>query len=170
MKKIAAILLAFCLLLGVAALAEEGVAPPMGEAVWLYDEWSFGIYAEGALQGDVTIPANVNEYAAYALKFNALADQNEVTSLTLPDTMYVLQESAIANMSGLQSVTLNEGLEVIDSNNFNRCPELRSVTIPASVRLIGKCFYELRQFAGDPLYRCMSHLFGDRFLLLLVAG
>ena len=142
MKKITIILLTLCLLLGGMALAEEGVAPPMGEAVWLYDETNNSVYVEGELQGDVTIPASINEHASYALQFSALCDQNSVTSLTLPDTMYVLQETAVANMSSLQSVTLNDGLEVIAASNFNRCPSLTSVTIPASVKLIDNAFMQ----------------------------
>ena len=62
MKKLAAILFAFCLLMaGCMALAEEG------DAVWLYDDLSNSVYVEGELQGDVTIPASINEYASYAL-------------------------------------------------------------------------------------------------------
>lgn len=141
MKKILSILLALAMMLmGVAALAEEGAALPMGDPVWLYNDLEFSIYVEGALEGDVTIPANINEHAAYALNFNALCDQNAVTSLTLPDCMYVLRDNAISHMAGLQSVTLNEGLEVICDTNFNNCPSLTSVTIPASVRLIDEAF------------------------------
>lgn len=143
MKKITAILLALCLMLmGIAALAEEGVAPPMGDPVWLYDTWNQALYVEGALSGDVTLPENVDGNVSYGLLFNALCDQNEVTSLTLPDSMVVLQETAIANMAGLQSVTLNDGLEVISSGNFNRCSSLTSVTVPASVRMVGNAFVQ----------------------------
>lgn len=44
MKKIAAILFALCLLLGMTALAEEGAALPMGNPVWLYNDLEFSIY------------------------------------------------------------------------------------------------------------------------------
>lgn len=141
MKKIATILFALCLLLtSCLALAEEGAALPMGDPVWLYDDLDLSIYLEGALEGDVTIPASVDGYASYVLKFNALCDQNAVTSLILPDNMVVLHENAITYMASLQSITLNDGLEVICANNFNHCPALTSVTIPASVRLISNSF------------------------------
>lgn len=95
MKKILSILLALGLMLmSIASLAEEGAALPMGDPVWLYDDLNFSIYVEGALEGDVAIPERINEHAAHALHFYALCDQNAVTSLTLPDTLFVLQENA----------------------------------------------------------------------------
>lgn len=68
MKKITAILLVLCLLLtSCMALAEEGVAPPMGEPVWSYDDLSYAACVEGALSGDVTIPANIDGNTIYSL-------------------------------------------------------------------------------------------------------
>ncbi len=141
MKKMTAMLLALCcLLLGGLALAEEGAAMPTGDALWLWDELNDSAYVEGALQGDVTVPASIDGHDTVALHFNALCDQNSVTSLTLPEGLLALQETAVANMTGLQTVVLNEGLEVISGSNFNRCPALTSVTVPASVRLIDTSF------------------------------
>lgn len=141
MKKMTAMLLALCcLLLGGLALAEEGAALPTGDALWLWDDLNDSAYVEGALQGDVIVPASVDGHETTALYFDPLCDRNAVTSLTMPDSLLVLKEAAVSSMETLQTVTLNEGLEVISGSNFNRCPALTSVTIPASVRLIDTSF------------------------------
>ncbi len=168
MKRFTAILLALCLLLtSCMALAEEGAAPPMGDPVWYYDDLSYTAYVDGVLSGDVTIPVNIDGNTIFGLRFNALCDQNEVTSLTTPETMYALQEGSVAYMEGLQSITLNDTLEVIGDSNFNNCPSLTSVTIPASVRLVGESFKScpsLREirFEGEcPIFLGLDWAFYD---------
>ena len=134
-KRILWMLLALALLLcATAALAEE--------PQWSYDSGNMYVMPEGELSGDVTVPAEVDGYAVNAIKYNAFNSNNEITSLTMPDTLRAIQSGAISWMDGLTSVTLNEGLEYIGSN-FQNCNALTSLTIPASVRIvdgaIGSC-------------------------------
>ena len=134
-KRILWMLLALALLLcATAALAEE--------PQWSYDSGNMYVMPEGALSGDVAVPAEVDGYAVNAIKYSAFNSNNEITSLTMPDTLRAIQSGAISWMDGLTSVTLNEGLEYIGSN-FQNCNALTSLTIPASVRIvdgaIGSC-------------------------------
>ena len=134
-KRILWMLLALAILLcATAALAEE--------PQWSYDSGNMCLEPEGALSGDVAVPAEVDGYAVNAIKYNAFNSNNEITSLTMPDTLRAIQNGAISWMDGLTSVTLNEGLEYIGSN-FQNCNALTSLTIPASVRVvdgaIGSC-------------------------------
>ena len=134
-KRILWMLLALAVLLcATAALAEE--------PQWSYDSGNMFLMPEGALSGDVAVPAEVDGYAVNAIKYNAFSSNNEITSLTMPDTLRAIQGGAISWMDGLTSMTLNEGLEYIGSN-FQNCNALTSLTIPASVRVmdgaIGSC-------------------------------
>ncbi len=167
MKKTLAILLALCLLLGGAALAENGAALPMGEPVWCYDSITYSAYVEGALEGDVVIPGQIEGNTVYTLYMYAMVDQNAVTSLTLPDTMYALQDNSLTHMAALERITLNDTLEVIGDTNFTDLPALTSVTIPASVRLIDDSFKScpsLREirFEGEcPIFLGLGWIFWD---------
>ncbi|MGN0183737.1 MAG: leucine-rich repeat domain-containing protein [Aristaeellaceae bacterium] len=134
-KRILWMLLALALLLcATAALAEE--------PQWSYDSGNMYVMPEGELSGDVTVPAEVDGYAVNAIKYSAFNSNNEITSLTMSDTLRAIQGGAISWMDGLTSVTLNDGLEYIGSN-FQDCNALSSLTIPASVRVvdgaIGSC-------------------------------
>ena len=134
-KRILWMLLALAILLcATAALAEE--------PQWSYDSSNMILEPEGELSGDVVVPTEVDGYAVNAIKYNAFNSNNEITSLTMPDTLRAIQSGAISWMDGLTSVTLNEGLEYIGSN-FQNCNALTSLTIPASVRIvdgaIGSC-------------------------------
>ena len=122
--------------LALPALAEE-------QSPWEYDDLNYCLELNGALSGDVVIPSEVDGWMVSAIESSAFYGQNEVTSLTLPDTVRALHSGAISGMDNLTSVTLNEGLEYIGGSNFNRCSALTSLTIPASVRIfdgaIGSC-------------------------------
>ncbi len=159
MKKITAILSVFFLLtFGSIAWAEESEESLTADPIWIYDDSSCNVYVEGTLSGDVTIPADINGNQPCALRSNALAGQNEITSLTLPEGMYALQSNSVVQMENVKSITLNEDLEVIDSGNISNCPALTSITIPASVCIfdssIKQCenLQEIRFLGECPLF------------------
>ena len=130
MKKLAclltALLLAFCL----PALAEEG-------------EWDFDAdYCElddylGA-GGDVVVPGELDDSTVDVIATNVFSNTDEITSLTLPDTLLQLKDSAIYWCEKLAAVTLPDSLIAIGERNLCACPALAEVTIPAGVRFIGE--------------------------------
>ena len=159
MKKlrfVVAALLALCLL-GSLALAEE--------PQWSYDAGNMYLELDGSLSGDVTVPSEVDGYYVNAIESSIFNSNNEITSLTMPDTLRAIQNGAIAWMDGLTSVTLNDGLEYI-GNNFQNCNALASLTIPASVRImdgaIGSCanLKEIRFEGACPLFLNVDWSFG----------
>ncbi|MDD6049925.1 MAG: leucine-rich repeat domain-containing protein [Clostridiales bacterium] len=134
MKRNLISLLVVLMLICVSAVADE--------PQWSYDSGNMYLKVAGTLSGDVTIPAEVDGYPVNAIKYNAFQSNNEITSLTMPDTLRAIQNGAISWMDGLTQVTLNDGLEYIGSN-FRNCNALTKLTIPASVRIvegaIGSC-------------------------------
>ena len=135
---------------GASALAEE--------AVWSYDAYNLCLTVSGNLAGDVVIPAEVDGCEVTAIRYRAFDSRNDVTSLTMPDTLRALQDSAVSYMNGLTEVRLNDGLEYIGYGNFSYCPALTSVTVPSSVRVVNaafRCCDNLREirFEGEcPLF------------------
>ena len=151
MQRVLWMLMALTLLtFGASALAEE--------TVWSYDAYNLCLTVSGDLAGDVVIPAEVDGCEVTAIRYRAFDSMNDVTSLTMPDTLRALQDSAVSNMSGLTEVRLNDGLEYIGYGNFSYCPALTSVTVPASVRAVNaafRCCDNLREirFEGEcPLF------------------
>ncbi|MGN0763086.1 MAG: leucine-rich repeat protein, partial [Aristaeellaceae bacterium] len=133
MRRVLWMLLALTVLaFGASAMAEE--------AVWAYDAYNLCLNVSGNLSGDVVIPAEADGCEVTAIRYRAFDSQNDVTSLTMSDTLRALQDSAISNMSGLTEVHLNDGLEYIDNGNFNNCPALTSITVPSSVRAVNASF------------------------------
>lgn len=133
MKKLAclltALLLAFCL----PALAEEG-------------EWDFDAdYCElddylGA-GGDVVVPGELDDSTVDVIATNVFSNTDEITSLTLPDTLLQLKDSAIYWCEKLAAVTLPDSLIAIGERNLYACTKLSEVTIPAGVRFIGEAAF-----------------------------
>ena len=151
MRRILWLLLALTVLtFGASALAEE--------AVWSYDAYNLCLTVSGNLAGDVVIPAEVDGCEVTAIRYRAFDSMNDVTSLTMPDTLRALQDSAVSYMNGLTEVRLNDGLEYIGYGNFSYCPALTSVTVPSSVRAVNaafRCCDNLREirFEGEcPLF------------------
>ena len=144
-----ATLLAICMLSG-ASLAEESTS-------WEYDYGNYCLKLVGELSGDVTIPADADGQTVNAIALNAFYGQNEITSLTMPDSLRAINGGAISSMEKLTSVTLNDGLEYLGSN-FSYCNALTSVTVPASVRIVDKAFVscenlkEIRFEGACPLF------------------
>ena len=133
MRRVLWLLLALTVLAwGTSALAEE--------AVWAYDAYNLCLNVSGDLAGDVVIPAEVDGCEVTAIRSRAFDSRNDVTSLTMPDTLRALQDSAVSYMSGLTEVRLNDGLEYIGYGNFSYCPALTSVTVPSSVRAVNAAF------------------------------
>lgn len=130
--KLVLCLLLTCCLLGTAASAEES-------ATWVYSPHSDVLKLEGQLHGDVTVPAMVDGNEIHTLDLSLFAEQNDITRLTMPDTLRAMPDGAIRQMESLTQVVLNDGLEYIGSN-FNGCPSLTSVRIPASVRMLSNTF------------------------------
>ena len=133
MQRVLWMLMALTLLtFGASALAEE--------TVWSYDAYNLCLTVSDDLAGDVVIPAEVDGCEVTAIRSRAFDSRNDVTSLTMPDTLRALQDSAVSYMSGLTEVRLNDGLEYIGYGNFSYCPALTSVTVPSSVRAVNAAF------------------------------
>ncbi|HFG0466425.1 TPA: leucine-rich repeat domain-containing protein, partial [Flavobacterium psychrophilum] len=80
----------------------------------------------------VTIPNSVTTIGDYVF-----ADCSGLTSVTIPNSVITINRGAFGGCSGLTSVTIPNSVTYIGDNAFFSCSGLTSVTIPNSVTTIG---------------------------------
>ncbi|MBE6801796.1 MAG: hypothetical protein E7530_02800 [Ruminococcaceae bacterium] len=72
----------------------------------------------------------------------AFACRNNLTSITIPDSVTNIGESAFRECCSLESVTLSNNLKYIEGWTFIDCSALKSITIPDSVTIIKRNAFE----------------------------
>ncbi|EKT4535328.1 leucine-rich repeat domain-containing protein [Flavobacterium psychrophilum] len=80
----------------------------------------------------VTIPNSVTTIGDYVF-----ADCSGLTSVTIPNSVITINRGAFGGCSGLTSVTIPNSVTDIENGAFFSCSGLTSVTIPNSVTTIG---------------------------------
>ena len=111
---------------------------------------------------NVVIPSTIDGYTVTRIELGAFFDNNNITSVTVPNTVTSIGHSAFAECDNLESVSLSEGLKTIGDNYdplednvyaaFEQCPKLKSITIPASVTNM--------TYSGLGYYACGSKIDG----------
>ena len=82
---------------------------------------------------DLTIPESVTAINDYAFK-----GCTGFRSVTIPSSVTKIGSYAFSECSGLTRVTFNDGLECIGDHAFWLCQELASYTIPTSVLSVAR--------------------------------
>ena len=73
---------------------------------------------------DLVIPASVENRAVVGIAAGAFADNRNITSLVLPDTLKEIESHAFSHCVNLGSVTFGSGLEVIGERAFEYCARI----------------------------------------------
>ena len=85
----------------------------------------------------VTIPNTVKSIGASAFKYC-----KNLTSVTIPSSVTTIGQSAFYECSGLTSLTIPQGVTTIGSLAFNNCTGLKSVSIPESATDINNSAFQ----------------------------
>ena len=83
---------------------------------------------------------------AISISERAFEGCENLTSITIPDSVTSIVAYAFNNCSGLTNVKIGNGITTIGGNAFSGCYALTSITIPDSVTSIG----------GTAFYKCSS--------------
>ena len=79
--------------------------------------------------GAITIPSTLGGYPVTSIGDRAFEECDELTSVTIPNSVTWIGWDAFRGCSGLTSVTIPDGVTSIGAWAFDDCSELRSVTI-----------------------------------------
>lgn len=97
--------------------------------------------------GDIEIPKMIIvDHWAYnitGIDNMAFANNNELTSITLPNSITNLGEGAFCNCIFLNSINIPEGVELIPKACFGQCKNLKSLTLPSSIKTIERLAFVL---------------------------
>lgn len=89
------------------------------------------------LAGDVVIPDVLRGCVVAGIDEYAFFDCQEITSVSIPDTVIFLGTNAFRSCSNLAEVDLPDNLEFIGNSAFSGCSKLTSITLGSKVRSIG---------------------------------
>ncbi|MEG1902888.1 MAG: leucine-rich repeat domain-containing protein [Bacteroidales bacterium] len=117
-------------------------------------------------KGEIVIPAEVTYksvvYTVNALSYQAFYDCEEVTSVTLPESIIEIGELAFSECSGLTSFIIPEKVEKMGRKAFFKCLNLEKVTIQGSV--VGEnAFFECPKLTEIHVSRSTPPQLNDSF-------
>ena len=91
------------------------------------------IFAKENISGNYIIKDGTKSIAS-----NAFDECEDLTSVTIPNSVTGIGRAAFADCSGLTSITIPDSVTIIEDMAFQCCNGLTSITIPNSVKIIGE--------------------------------
>ncbi len=85
----------------------------------------------------ITIPDSVTSIGSYAFRYCT-----SLTSITIPDSVTSIGNCAFYNCDSLTSITIPDSVTSIDNSTFSGCTSLTSINIPDSVTSIGSYAFD----------------------------
>ena len=76
--------------------------------------------------------------------------------MTLPDTLLRLKDGAVCWNENLTAMTLPDSLIAIEERNLYACPKRTDVTIPAGIRFIGDASFSSVRFCEKSSLRAFA--------------
>lgn len=90
---------------------------------------------------DVVIPSEYKGLPVTAVRYQAFDYLDEMTSVTIPDTVTVIGESAFAYCENLKTVNFGKGVQTIETTAFTDCEALESISFgPALTQIDASAF------------------------------
>ena len=85
--------------------------------------------------GELVIPSEYNGKPVTQIGYEAFKDCTELTSITVPDSVFEIMSNAFEGCTGLKTVVIND-VPYIGSEAFLGCTSLESVTLPNGIEEI----------------------------------
>ena len=89
------------------------------------------------LSGAISIPSTLDNKTVTRIGAYAFRLCENITSVTIPDSVTFISDEAFLYCSGLKSVTIGNSVATISVQAFYQCTQLSSINIPDSVTSIG---------------------------------
>lgn len=119
---------------------------PSQNSEWKYEVYDCYIAITGYI-GQATellvIPEQIEELPVWRLNLSKSSmswcwnHREEVTSVTLPDSLLVIERGTFDSFANLTTIDLPEGLQRIESDAFACCSALKEVVLPSTLTEMG---------------------------------
>ena len=140
MKRLLSFLLAVTLVLScvptVFATEQATTTPSVEYTYSIYDDEVTITGVTSPVRGNITIPSTLEGYPVTTIGYDAFYHCEELTGVTIPDSVTNIGAWAFAWCTSLTSVTIPDSVTSIDAWAFENCTSLTSVTIPYSATKI----------------------------------
>lgn len=97
----------------------------------VYYAYNMQNHKHETIEGHVYIPDGVTE-----IQFSAFTDCEDITNVSMPDTLKVIGEKAFMNCTKLREVAIPDAVEHIQKSAFTKCKSLKNVKLPKQLKLI----------------------------------
>ena len=171
MKKLLSIICAFTLILGGGIFltacgdpANNQDGATSGLKFALTENNTYSVTGIGtAKETDIVIPSEYKGLPVTEIGYSSFDGEN-ITSLTMPDTITIVKGEAFKDCTNLTSIKFSDNLASIGRNAFLNCSSLTELTIPDSVTKIEEdAFHGCENVTTLKLSaNCSSHI-GDIF-------
>ena len=85
---------------------------------------------------NVTIPETVDGHSITVVGHSIFQANDNIESVTLPDTVTEIQDYAFSTCKNLTKVNIPEGVKTIGQNAFWNCQKLEEITLPSTLKKI----------------------------------
>ena len=92
--------------------------------------------------GTVNLPSTINGHPVTGIQFSTFQNNDNVTNLTIPDSVTFIGVQAFLGSSALISVTIGHGVASIPRLAFEGCSSLTGITIPNNVTDLGDAAFD----------------------------
>ena len=108
------------------------------------------------LSGDIVIPESFNGKPITVISEYAFYDCENVTSVTMPNSIKVIEDNAFKNCINLSEIVLSSELESIGQSAFVNCQRLISIELPDKVKEIKTSMFHSSAFEGCTSLKSVS--------------
>ena len=123
------------------------------------ERWDGHNYIEPS--GDIEIKAGTTLIAG-----DAFFGNDDITSVTFPESLKHICEGAFYSCGNLKSVTFPESLETLDDLSFNSCSKLSDVRLGSQLTYIGYSVFESTPYISNSSNYTDGVLYNNHYLLL----
>lgn len=159
-KKLAAILLAFCMAAGVAAgpaVRQNVQAETIRDGDYQYTQLDNGtveITRYSGADAAVTIPGELGGWPVSSIGEHAFSYRANITELTIPDSVANIGQQAFLNCTGISQITLPANVANIKTNAFAGCTRLAEIQADSANAVYASDDGVLYNKAGTELLIC----------------
>ena len=144
------IILALCLVLTAFAVSNLTACDSKGLEYLLLDNDTYAVIGIGECEDlDIVIPSEHEGKKVTVIDEKAFEGCDEITSITIPDTVTDIMDFAFAGCEALVTVTIPDSIKTIRSYAFNGCDKLTVVNITDLAAWCDIYFYDQ---TSNPVY------------------